>query len=112
MRYRAWIGRKELEQEILGSDKTSVLLFAADWCGYCKRFLQIVDAYSSKDDATELSVVDAESGDGSLWDEYNVNVVPTLVVYRGGKQLFRKEARPGVGLRETDLEEAIKHAKD
>ncbi len=112
MQYRAWIGKKELEQEILGSEKSTLLVFAADWCGYCKRFLQIVDAYSPKDGVTELSVVDADSGDGSLWDEYNVNVVPTLVVYRGGKQVFRKEARPGAGLREADLEEAIGYLKD
>ena len=95
----------------MSSGKPSLLLFATDWCGYCKRFLQIVDAYIPKDEISELSVVDTDSGDGALWDDYNVNVVPTLAVYHSGKQVFKKEARPGVGLRESDLEEAIMRAK-
>lgn len=110
MLYKAWIGRDELEVDVLKSEKPSVVVFAAKWCGYCRKFLPIVDAYPAMVDAPELSVVDTDSGDGSLWDEYDINVVPTIVVYRDGKQMFKREGRFGSGLGRTDLEEAFKVA--
>lgn len=110
MQYNAWIGREELERDVLKSGKPSVVVFAAKWCGYCKKFFPIIDAYPPTAGAPELSVVDTDSDDGSLWDEYSINVVPTIVVYRDGKEMFKREGRFGSGLGRADLEEAIKVA--
>ncbi|MGI0085176.1 MAG: thioredoxin family protein, partial [Nitrososphaerales archaeon] len=100
----------ELEQEVLKSNKPSLVIFAAKWCGYCNRFLAIVDAYSPAQGAPQVFVVDTDNGDGSLWDEYEVNVVPTIILFQDGKQIFKKEGRFGAGLREADLEEALNKA--
>jgi thioredoxin 1 len=111
MKYRAWIGKKEL-QEILGRHEPCFLLFAADWCGYCRRFLQIVNAYPTEDSVMDLLVVDIDSEDESLWDQYDVSLVPTIVIYKDGKEIFRKDGRPGIGLREADLKEAVSFARN
>ena len=110
MQYKTWIGKQELEQRVSKSDRSHVLIFAAKWCGYCNRFLQIVDAYAATPEPFDVLLVDTDSGDGSLWEDYDINVVPTIVVYRDGKQMFKKQGRFGAGLGVADLEEALKEA--
>lgn len=109
------IGKQELEQDLLKSDRPHVVTFAAKWCAYCRRFLQkIVDAYTATLEAPDVLLVDMDSGDGSLWEDYDINVVPTIVLYRNGKQVYKKQGRFGAGLGEADLENALmtKHMRN
>lgn len=66
--------------------------------------------YDSPENA-ELILVDTDDTDESLWDDYNIRLVPTLVVLESGKEIFRKEAVPGPGLRELQLVEALIYMK-
>ena len=54
-----------------------------------------------------FSLVNADDPDESLWDEYSLRAVPTLVVFKGGKSVFRKDARLGGGLRLAELQQAL-----
>jgi hypothetical protein len=80
-----------------------LILFAAHWCGYCASFLGSAADY---DTPFELDLIDVDDPDESLWDEYKIKLVPTLIISNAGKILFRKDARPGRGLQLSDLEEA------
>ena len=55
----------------------------------------------------EIKLVDVDDPDESLWDEYTIYLVPTIIVFKSSVQLFRRDAKPGVGLLVEDLEEAI-----
>lgn len=59
------------------------VLFVADWCGYCRRFLpsfkQMQHAY----------VVDISDEDDPLWDDYGIQVVPTVLLFEDGKPVKR-----------------------
>ncbi len=55
----------------------------------------------------ELILVNADDPDESLWDAFNLKIVPTLVVFKEGNQLFRKDGISGVGLRAADLTDAL-----
>jgi len=55
----------------------------------------------------EILLIDADDPDESLWDTYNLNLVPTLIVFQSGKQLFRKDGLSGIGLRTSDLSDAL-----
>ncbi|MDG6906140.1 MAG: thioredoxin family protein [Nitrososphaerota archaeon] len=100
-----WLGKKESE-EISQSDGTRIVLFAARWCGYCDRFLKTVESFKASDQI-QLYLVDSDDPDESLWDIHKIRLVPTLVVFRSGRELFRRDGISGVGLRSKDLDDAI-----
>jgi thioredoxin 1 len=103
----SWIEKDEFEKDLkLPGER--IVLFAADWCGYCRRFISLLSNYKGSEGASrEIIIVNVESGDGSLWDKYKVDLVPTLVVFKDGKETFRRGARPSVGLRESDLKDVL-----
>jgi thioredoxin-like negative regulator of GroEL len=107
MRTRLWVGKKEFEHEILVSSAPTIVLFAAEWCGYCRRFLNLVNEYRND---SEVAVVNVDSEDGSLWDDWNIDLVPTLAVFSGGKEIFRRNGKSFVGLGQRDLEDSINAA--
>jgi thioredoxin-like negative regulator of GroEL len=100
-----WLGKKEFT-ELTNSQDTKIVLFAAKWCGYCTRFLEAARNFNTSSDA-QLFLVDADDPDESLWDIYNLKLVPTLVVFKSGKELQRRDGIPGVGLRPWDLAELL-----
>lgn len=115
METKRWIQKDEFEGQVLKSSGPQLVLFAAEWCGYCRRFLGVISEYKESESSSastnnSINVVNIDSGDGSLWETYNVDLVPTLIVFSNGKQVFRRDAKPMVGLRQPDLEDALKAA--
>lgn len=112
MKVRQWVEKDEFEKDIQNSKQPMIVLFAADWCGYCTRFLSVISGYEPKPGHLAgpydlVSVVNIDSGDGSLWDKYHVDLVPTLIVFSSGEQVFRRDGKVFVGLKQLDLEQAI-----
>ncbi len=105
-----WLEKGEFENRILASCESEIAVFAATWCGYCVRFLSVISSYTAADPVPPISIVNVDSGDGSLWDEFKIDLVPTLVVFKNGEEIFRRNAKPGSGLKQTDLEESIEAA--
>ncbi len=100
-----WLGKGDLIK-LKDSPGVHYVLFAANWCGFCRRFLeQAASLRTSKDQI--LSLINADDPDESLWDEYSLTAVPTLVVFKDGKSVFRKDARLGGGLRLAELQQAL-----
>jgi thioredoxin 1 len=83
---------------------TIAVAFVADWCGFCRRFLRIWQPFEPRS-PVPLAVADASDDDGPLWSDFDIQVVPTIVVFRDGKPVWRKDSRLGVGLSEAALEE-------
>ncbi|MGA2874974.1 MAG: thioredoxin family protein [Nitrososphaerales archaeon] len=105
MKVSDWLGKQEFT-ELSNSPDAKVILFAAKWCGYCSRFLEMAKDFKSSNDA-QLFLIDADDPDESLWDSYNLRLVPTMIIFQSGKQLFRKDGISGVGLRSSDLTEVL-----
>lgn len=105
MKISSWLGKKDFES-LLQSDEAKLIVFAAKWCGYCKMFLEMAAGFKASSES-QLYLVDADDPDESLWDIYNVKLVPSLFVFKSGKPLMRKDAMSGVGLRSSDLEAAL-----
>ena len=110
MNYKQWIGKTELESKIMNSNEPKIAVFAAKWCGFCKRFMELVTKYKSSGSISQLSIIDTDSDDGSLWEKYRIDIVPTIIVFKGGKEVFRQGGRSMQGLNQKDLEDAIKAA--
>ncbi len=108
--FGSWIEKTQFEKD-LKAPGSKVVLFAAEWCGYCRRFISMIkSSHSSEVNAQNFIIVNVDSEDRSLWDQYHIDLVPTLVVFKDGREVFRRDARAGIGLQEKDLDDALKAA--
>ena len=54
------------------------VMFAADWCGFSRRFLPHFRRIR------EGWVVDISDEDDPLWDDLDIHVVPTVILFQDG----------------------------
>ncbi len=108
MQVTDWLGKPEFEK-IISEPGPHLVVFAAKWCGFCSKF--VGQAKSLETQAKiELSLVDADEPDESLWDEFAIKIVPTLAVFTHRQVVFRRDGRSGAGLNMSDLQEGISKA--
>ena len=77
-------------KEIINQDKPVLVDFFATWCGPCKTMGPILDNVKKKvgDNGTILKIdVDKNK---KLAGELNISGVPTLIIYKNGKQIWRQ----------------------
>lgn len=106
-----WVGKEELESKIVSAANLQLVLFGAKWCGYCSRFLEQARSYDAPNEY-KLILVDADYPDESLWDIHKIRLVPTIIIFELGKELFRRDGRSGQGLLLGDLQEALMVLRD
>jgi len=100
---------KEFRRDVEQSREPTVVLFTTSWCPFCRRFgPRFVEAATKADVRTVLAYID--DWDNPLWDEYRIDVVPTLVLFEGGKASYRRDGVLGQGLGQHDLEAVFEHA--
>lgn len=87
---------------------TWVVAFLADWCPFCRAFYPPFAALDRR--GFELARADLTSMDSGLWDRFRIEVVPTVLVFREGKVVYRADGRCGEGLGPRDLEEIARAA--
>ncbi len=78
--------------------KDFYVLFSADWCGYCGSLKNEL-----KDTRSDLKLFEIDISDEGhrAWEEYKIEVVPTVIFFKGGKEQSRKAASfRGLSLRE------------
>ncbi|HKL73113.1 MAG TPA: thioredoxin [Candidatus Onthovivens sp.] len=72
--------KKEISEGVILVD------FFASWCGPCKMLTPELEEFSAKN--PDIKVVKVNIDDfGQLASEYNVRVVPTLFVFKDGKEV-------------------------
>lgn len=78
-------------------DGTWVVAFLADWCPFCEAFRPEFSRLDGRG-KFRTGVGDVTAGASPLWDEFAIEVVPLVAVFRDGEVVFRLESDSGLGL--------------
>lgn len=95
---------ENFEKEVVNSDKPVLVDFWATWCGPCKMIAPVLEeiAEEYKEDIKVCKVNIDEQADLAV--EYQVTVIPTLVLFKNGQVM-----NTSVGFHsKSELEEMIK----
>lgn len=77
---------QNFEAEVLKSEKPVLVDFWATWCGPCMRQAPIVEELAAEGYSVGKVDVDQQP---DLAGQYGVMSIPTLIVFKGGKEVQR-----------------------
>lgn len=100
------ITKENFENEVMNSDKPVLVDFWATWCGPCRMVAPVIDEIAEEmSDTLKVGKVDVDEQQ-ELAVKFNVMSIPTLALFKDGKNLFTE-----VGARsKEEIMDMIKNA--
>ncbi len=101
------ISDETFEQEVLKSDKPTLVDFWAPWCGPCKAIAPFLEelsiAYSDRIKFTKMNVDDNPKTPGKL----GIRSIPTLIIFKNGKPQVQQIGAVPISTLEEFLKKAL-----
>jgi thioredoxin 1 len=77
-------------QQLIGDERPTLIDFSAEWCGPCKMMSPILQDFKSKvGDNVRVIKIDIDRNP-TVASSYQVNSVPTLMLFKSGRLLWRQ----------------------
>lgn len=77
-------------KDIINSETPVLVDFHADWCGPCKMLAPILKQVKDElGDTVKIVKIDVDKNQ-PLASQYQVRGVPTMILFKNGKQLWRE----------------------
>lgn len=77
------LNKENFENEVLNSNKLTVVDFFATWCGPCQMLAPVLEKLSKEQNDLNIFKVDIDES-VELAIKHQVEVVPTLVIFKNG----------------------------
>lgn len=88
---------ENFEKEVLKSEKPVLVDFYADWCGPCNAMAPVIEELATElDGKAKVGKINVDEN-SDIAVEYNVMSIPTLIIFKNGKEEKRL-----VGLRDKE----------
>lgn len=82
------LNNHNFQNEILENAGIALVDFYADWCGPCKMLSPIIDEISEERTDITVGKVNVDENN-SLAAKYNVMSIPTMIIFKNGKEQAR-----------------------
>jgi thioredoxin 1 len=93
--------------ELINSEKPVLVDFSAEWCGPCKMMAPVLKDIAHKYEG-RLNVIKVDvDNNASAAQAYNISSVPTLMIFRNGKVLWRQSGAMSLNAMEKIIDQYI-----
>ena len=82
------LNNQNFDNEVLNNNGIALIDFCADWCGPCKMVAPIVNEIANERSDITAGKVNVDENN-SLAVKYGVVSIPTLIVFKDGKEQTR-----------------------
>ena len=91
------LSSENFTEEVLNSEKPVLVDFYADWCGTCNAMAPVIEELAKElEGKAKVGKINVDEN-SDIAVEYNVMSIPTLIVFKNGKEEKRL-----VGLRDKE----------